>query len=60
MAQTKGFPASVSERDGRYHVQVGNLSDRAAAQVMQGRLHDQGFPAALVPPSAGSSRTQQH
>ena len=60
LAQTKGFAASVSERDGRYHVQVGNLSDRAAAQVMQGRLHDQGFPAALVPPSAGSSRTQQH
>ncbi|HEV7984997.1 MAG TPA: SPOR domain-containing protein [Steroidobacteraceae bacterium] len=61
-ALAKGFAASVSERDlkGLYHVQVGNLNDHAAAQAMRGRLHDQGFPAALVPPSSAAARTQQH
>ena len=51
-AQAKGFSASVSDKDGKglYHVQVVNLTDRAAALAMQGRLHDQGFPAAVVPP----------
>jgi DedD protein len=51
-AQAKGFSASVSDKDGKglYHVQVGSLSDRAAAQAMQGRLRDQGFAAAVVPP----------
>jgi DedD protein len=61
-AQVKGFAASLSERDakGLYHVLVGNLGDHAAAQTMQGRLHDQGFAAALVPPSAGAPRPQPH
>ncbi|MGA8706942.1 MAG: SPOR domain-containing protein, partial [Steroidobacteraceae bacterium] len=51
-AQAKGFSVSVSDKDakGLYHVQVVNLTDRAAALVMQGRLHDQGFAAAVVPP----------
>jgi DedD protein len=53
-AQGKGFAAIVSERDakGLYHVEVTNLSDRAAAQAMQTRLRDQGLPAAVVPPAA--------
>jgi DedD protein len=61
-AQSKGFAASLSERDakGLYHVQVGGPSDRAAAQTLQGRLRDQGFTAALVPPSAAGARAQPH
>lgn len=53
-AQSKGFAVVVSERDakGLYHVEVENLSDRAAAQAMQSRLHEQGLPAAVVPPAA--------
>jgi len=52
-AQGKGFAAVISERDakGLYHVQVENLSDRAAAQAMQSRLHEQGLPAAVVAPA---------
>jgi cell division protein FtsN len=51
-AQTKGFSASVSDKDakGLYHVQVGNLADRTAALATQGRLREQGFAAAVVPP----------
>ncbi|HEY3808343.1 MAG TPA: SPOR domain-containing protein [Steroidobacteraceae bacterium] len=51
-AQTKGFSASVSDKDakGLYHVQIGNLADRTAAQAMQGRLREQGFAAAVVSP----------
>jgi cell division protein FtsN len=51
-AQTKGFSASVSAKDakGLYHVQIGNLADRTAAQAMQGRLREQGFAAAVVSP----------
>jgi len=61
-AQVKGFAASISERDakGLYHVVVGNLGDHAAAQTLQGRLHDQGFAAALVPPAVGAPRPQPH
>ncbi len=45
-AQAKGFSASVSDKDakGLYHVQVGNLSDHATAQAMQGRLRDRALP----------------
>jgi DedD protein len=58
-AQSKGFSASVSERDakGLYHVQIGSLADRAAAQAMQTRLHDQGLPAAVVPPPSAAVKT---
>jgi DedD protein len=51
-AQAKGFSASVSDKDakGLYHVQVGSQADRAAAVAMQGRLREQGFAAAVVPP----------
>jgi DedD protein len=51
-AQAKGFSASVSDKDakGLYHVQIGNVTDHAAAVALQGRLHDQGIAAAVVPP----------
>jgi DedD protein len=57
-AQTKGFAVSVSDRDvkGLYHVQVGGLGDRAAAQAVATRLRDQGFAAALVAPQAGAPK----
>ena len=60
-AQTKGFAVSVSDRDvkGLYHVQVGGLGDRAAAQAVATRLRDQGFAAALVAPQAGAPKPQR-
>jgi DedD protein len=60
-AQTKGFAVGVSDRDakGLYHVQVGGLGDRAAAQAVATRLRDQGFAAALVAPQAGAPKLQR-
>jgi len=59
-AQSKGFAASLSDRDGKglYHVQVGRLADRAAAQALQQRLRDQGFAAAVLPPPDASKPQQ--
>jgi DedD protein len=55
-AQSKGFPVSVSDADGKglYHVVAAGLADRAAAQALQGRLQTQGFQAALVAPQSGN------
>jgi DedD protein len=61
-AQSKGFAVSVSDRDakGFYHVHSGGVADRAAAQSLQQRLHDQGFAAAVVAPQpSGGKMTQQ-
>ena len=51
-AQGKGFAVNVSGADakGRFHVRVSGLADRASAQALQQRLHDQGFTAAIVAP----------
>jgi DedD protein len=60
-AQSKGFPVSVSDADGKglYHVVAAGLADRAAAQTLQGRLQSQGFPAALVAPQSGNLKSQR-
>src|SRR5665213_1697953 len=51
-AQGKGFAVRVSSADaeGRLHVSVSGLADRASAQALQQLLHDQGFTAAIVAP----------
>jgi cell division septation protein DedD len=58
-AQSKGFPVSVSDADGKglYHVVAAGLADRAAAQALQGRLQTQGFQAALVAPQSGNLKS---
>jgi DedD protein len=60
-AQNKGFAVSVSDRDakGFYHVHSGGVADRAAAQSLQQRLHDQGFAAAVVAPQPGGGKMPQ-
>jgi DedD protein len=58
-AQSKGFPVSASDADGKglYHVVAAGLADRAAAQALQGRLQAQGFQAALVAPQSGNLKS---
>lgn len=60
-AQSKGFPVSVSDADGKglYHVVTTGLADRAAAQTLQGRLQTQGFQAALVAPQSGNLKSSR-
>jgi DedD protein len=60
-AQSKGFPVSVSDADGKglYHVVAAGLADRAAAQTLQGRLQTQGFQAALVSPQSGNLKSSR-
>jgi DedD protein len=51
-AQAKGFTVSVSNADakGLFRVRTSTVVDHAAALVLQQRLHEQGFTAAIVPP----------
>jgi cell division septation protein DedD len=60
-AQSKGFAVSLSDRDakGFYHVHSGGVADRAAAQSLQQRLHDQGFAAAVVAPQPSGGKMPQ-